>query len=775
MKNKPDGRRTQLRTATERIQDEGHDQYVAKERERQMKKMTGAAFAIGIAFTSAGGLHAAGQDRVIPEHGVESGDLAQDHVGELGIGDGQYPAGEFFDTYMFDARTGQVIVAELQSEDFDTYLAIESPAGVIRTNDDQESDTSRSRLEIAVTETGQWTVRATSFAARSTGTYTLRLEARWAPEVRDLLNRTVEGSLTSDDQRLKDGRYSDAHVLQGTAGDRVTVDLRAMDGFDPLLMLFAPAGDLVEKNDDYQGNMDHSRIQVELESTGEYRVLVTSYAPEETGNYELSITGGATSVQRERGSLEPGDPEARGRYRDEYAMEWSQGERYSVDLRGNFDTYLEVTGPGLRRQNDDVDAVNHSAVEVIAPETGTYRVIVTSFAEDESGPYELAIERIVDPDRPGPEQDVEALSEGETHSGRLEEGDAETDTGRYYDSWAVDGEAGQTLTVEVESDDFDTVLLLLSPDGDTLEENDDDAGTDDTNSRITTRLPTTGRYRVRVTSYGAGEVGAYRVDLSSAPDAAPSSASPQTYGIFVGVGDYDGRINDLPYTADDPNRIRDGLVTWGGMPTDNAIVLTDEEATLENVRAAVDAMRDRVGPNDTFVFFFSGHGDRVAQPAAGGRESADLDGLDETIELVDGPMRDNELDDLLDRIDSGRTVVVLDSCFSGGFSKDVISVPGRIGFFSSEEDVTSLVANKFEAGGYLSLFFAKAFGEGGADTDGDREITSRELRRYLHDRYRSPEEKSGDDFISALDFTQQHLVVAIGSVRWSDVLFRLPS
>ena len=155
-------------------------------------------------------------------------------------------------------------------------------------------------------------------------------------------------------------------------------------------------------------------------------------------------------------------------------------------------------------------------------------------------------------------------------------------------------------------------------------------------------------------------------------------------------------------------------------------------------------------------------------------ERSDLDGLDETIELFDGALRDNELNDLLNGIDSDLILVVLDSCFSGGFSKDVISVPGRIGFFSSEEDVTSLVATKFAAGGYLSLFLADALGDGGADEDDDREITSRELRSYLHGRYRSPEQKSGDDFIDALDFTQQHLVVDSGSVRWSDVIFRLP-
>ncbi len=608
-----------------------------------------------------------------PARAIESGAAAQLHEGDLAAGDDRYPTGEFFDTYALDARAGENLVADLRSEDFDTYLAVEAPSGAVRTNDDHEGDTQRSRLDVAVAETGRWTARVTSFEPGSTGRYTLLLDARM-PEVRDLLDRPVEGSLARGDQRLKDGRYSDTHVFEGTAGDRVTVDLRAAGGFDSVLMLFAPDGDRVAENDDHEGSRDHSRIQVELESSGEYRVVVTSYEADETGSYALSVIADAAAreaapaVRREQGRLEPGDSET-------------------------------------------------------------------------------------------------------PRSGRLEAGDAETDTGRYYDSWVVDGRAGRSLTVDLESDDFDTVLHLISPDGETLEENDDAGGT---NSRIVARLPASVRYRVRATSYDAAEVGTYRVRVGAAPDAAPSGSNGQTYGLFVGVSDYDGRLADLPYTADDPHRVLAGLVEWAGMPADNAVVLTDEEATLANVRAAFETLRERVGPRDTFVFFFSGHGDRVEQPAGSRLERSDPDGLDETIELVDGALRDNELNALLNGIDSDLTLVVLDSCFSGGFSKDVISVPGRIGFFSSEEDVTSLVANKFAAGGYLSLFFAEALGDGGADEDGDRESTSRELRGYLHGRYRSPEEKSGDDYIRALDFTQQHLVVDSGSVRWSDVLFHLP-
>lgn len=50
----------------------------------------------------------------------------------------------------------------------------------------------------------------------------------------------------------------------------------------------------------------------------------------------------AGDVRREQGRLEPGDAETRGRYVDEYTVEWRQGEDYEIDLRGDFDTYLEV-------------------------------------------------------------------------------------------------------------------------------------------------------------------------------------------------------------------------------------------------------------------------------------------------------------------------------------------------------------------------------------------------------------------------------------------------
>ena len=96
-----------------------------------------------------------------------------------------------------------------------------------------------------------------------------------------------------------------------------------------------------------------------------------------------------------------------------------------------------------------------------------------------------------------------------------------------------------------------------------------------------------------------------------------------------------------------------------------------------------------------FLFFYSGHGAYVE----GRRE---LDGRDETLYVSDGHITDDQVSVWFDSVNARLGVIALDSCFSGGFARDVISAPGRMGIFSSEEDVTSNVAERFQAGGYLS-------------------------------------------------------------------------
>ena len=709
--------------------------------------------------------------------------------GELRSGDLTLASGELYDVHEVPLQVGQSLTADLRSSDFDTYLIVRSPSGQATENDDHEGSTDRSRVQIEATEAGTWQVLATTFQKGMEGAYTVDIEvggaATTAPPSRPSGVRRESGRLQSGDQTLSSGEFVDQYTFTGTAGEEVIIDLRSSE-FDPYLLVRGP-NDEQEDNDDYEGDVNRSFVRFSLPSSGSYRVAVTSYKAGEEGAYDLSIQQGATiasGVTRETGTLAAGDETlSTGEYVDEFTFQATPGEQVRVDLESSdFDTYVMLIGPGdFREENDDADAnVGHSVIEANLTEGGTYRVLVTSYEPSETGSYDLSVTRGAHTTTQRSQRDVQSLSLDRPATGALAAGDAQLESGEFRDTWVFDGQAGQTVSFEVASTEFDPYVLLVGPNGEVVDENDDADGRMDL-ARVTARLPESGRYRVITTSYAAGETGAYQVAVrgSVAASAAtasatrtPSAGGGQVYGVFVGVSDYGGRANDLAYTADDARRAADAMVAGGGMSRDNAIILTDRDATVANVRAAFADMGRQVGPDDTFVYFYSGHGARVPRD---GVERSDPDGLDETIELYDAGIRDNEMSDLLDLINSNISLLVLDACFSGGFSKDVISVPGRIGFFSSEEDVTSQVASKFRAGGYLAQFVFDGVGERLADGNRDGAISAIELSQYIHERYRSDVKSSGPNDYVRTGGPQsgfQHFVADRGSIGPDQILFR---
>ena len=172
------------------------------------------------------------------------------------------------------------------------------------------------------------------------------LSAQGAPVVH-------QGTLASGDAQLRTGEYYDSYEFQGRAGQRVVFDLTS-SAFDPYLMVIAPSGDKKE-NDDFNGSNTRSRLELALEETGTYRVVVTSYKKDEAGAYELRIdasgaAGGGSpepGVRVESGRLAAGDTTLRsGEYRDSYTFAGRRGQTVTVDLRSaDFDPYLIVIDP----------------------------------------------------------------------------------------------------------------------------------------------------------------------------------------------------------------------------------------------------------------------------------------------------------------------------------------------------------------------------------------------------------------------------------------------
>ena len=98
----------------------------------------------------------------------------------------------------------------------------------------------------------------------------------------------------------------------------------------------------------------------------------------------------------------------------------------------------------------------------------------------------------------------------QTVTGRLDQNSAVLeDSGRYYETHTFEGKAGEPLTIELTSDDFDAYLILLSPTEEIIAENDDGAG--GTNAGIVITLPIKGTYTIVANTYQVGAIGDYQL------------------------------------------------------------------------------------------------------------------------------------------------------------------------------------------------------------------------------------------------------------------------
>ena len=95
----------------------------------------------------------------------------------------------------------------------------------------------------------------------------------------------------------------------------------------------------------------------------------------------------------------------------------------------------------------------------------------------------------------------------------LSEQDIPTGEGGFARDYSVELRQGDQVAVDLISDNFDTIVMLIAADGSTVGENDD--GPDgSTNSLLFARITENGRYIVRVRAFGETSGGKFRLKIS---------------------------------------------------------------------------------------------------------------------------------------------------------------------------------------------------------------------------------------------------------------------
>lgn len=499
---------------------------------------------------------------------------------------------------------------------------------------------------------------------------------------------------------------------------------------------------------------------------------------------------GEGNAQTFQGALsEGGQRDAEGRFFQRHAVTLRRGQRVAVTLQSSaFDTLLRVEPPaGEPMENDDIGAGDlNSRLDFTAAVDGNYALVATSYAPNTTGAYTLQVQAgapgdgLVVVNGPGPQPGPQTGQGGTLTANApvneyLSPGDPSSG-GRYVRAYRLDGRRGDLVSLRLESRSFDTTLALVAPNGQRW--SNDDITPQDTNSALQVTLPAAGAYRVEVSSYRVGATGPFTLSMTNsarptvAPGVAPTGsvagrrAAGNMYGVFVGITDYGGRGN-LYGCADDARQLAQAYINARLGGAGNFVVLTDAEATTERVQQAFQQMASRVGPEDVFMFFHSGHGSRAASTD----RANDPDGFVESIVLRDGEITSTQMAHLFDGVRADVNMLALDSCYSGGFQRAFASAPNRYGMYSSEEDVLSQVAQRYQAGGYLSYFLRRGVSE--ADTNHDGAVRAGELADYLHRQYAQNQAQMRTSDGQDVD-TWQNLVINRSGVALADNLWRFP-
>ena len=156
----------------------------------------------------------------------------------------------------------------------------------------------------------------------------------------------------------------------------------------------------------------------------------------------------------------------------------------------------------------------------------------------------------------------------------------------------------------------------------------------------------------------------------------PAGDRPTRRALLVGIGAYEN-FSRLAGAPNDARAMAAFLVGHGGFGDGDIRILTDSEATRDNILAAAqDWLVGGTSAGDEVVLYFSGHGFQQWD-----QDNDEADGKDETLVPVDayldgdgrvrGMISDDEIGALLDDLTGRRVQVIIDACHSGTSTRGV--------------------------------------------------------------------------------------------------------
>jgi hypothetical protein len=327
----------------------------------------------------------------------------------------------------------------------------------------------------------------------------------------------------------------DVWTFTATAGDRIDLHIGETtdtDDFRPWIQLWAPTGATLGST----SGTDAAQMEAVAPVTGTYLVLVASFDSgfDGTGTYRLTMAHTPGPI-----TISPGDqggPLVNGAEHtgeivqgdlDVWTFTATAGDRITLHIGELTDTddfrpWIQLwtqTGATL----GSTSGVAAAQMDVVAPVTGTYFVLVASFDSgfDGTGTYRLTMAHTLAPITVSPGDQGGPLVNGAEHTGEIVQGDV--------DLWTFTATAGDRIALHVgelaETDDFRPWIQLWAPTGASLGSTSGVAA-----AAMDAVAPVTGTYLVLVASFDSGfdGTGTYRLTMAHTPG--PITVSPGDEG-----------------------------------------------------------------------------------------------------------------------------------------------------------------------------------------------------------------------------------------------------
>ncbi|MBP6471177.1 MAG: PPC domain-containing protein [Chloroflexi bacterium] len=392
-----------------------------------------------------------------------------------------------------------------ETNNLDLTLTVIDPAGqTVAKIDHGYAGDIETAADLLLTENGRYLIEVSDFF-RESGSYVLDLTLSGTPIFSGggQINpgQSIQSDLPPNGQQF--------WTFTGTAGDLVSIVVTPDERFDALLNMYGPDGrQLVALDEGFSGDAEVVS-GFELPATGEYTILVQSFAGN-SGSYTLSLDEGGESTSNfyDAGDLVYGDIRQES-LRSHEAHAWffsgRTGDMVMIEvkpLNPTLDLEIWLLDENINRiaAQDTFLQGENELIDLTLPQNGQYLILVRDF-NGAPGDYEirLAALPVATPVAMGVLQLDSAVS-----------GVLEPDQSLVY---YFDGLQNDTIHLELltETASSDLALTLLSPNGRAYLRIDDGQAGQPENYTLT--LPENGRWGIVVNEF-FDEGGAFTLTVS---------------------------------------------------------------------------------------------------------------------------------------------------------------------------------------------------------------------------------------------------------------------